>query len=352
MRMRPNKYEQKKKNRKKRFQTFLSFAILLGIFIGGVTGYYGSKVGSFLDGISADDDGTEDFESVEITQQLEDLEPFSALVLGVDVEDEGASRSDTIIVATVNPKEENMKLISIPRDTLITLPDGTTEKINAAFATGGAPLAREIIGEYLDIPIQFYATMDFRGLVELVDAVDGITIDSNLEFTQSDYMDGSTPVHIQGGLQTLDGAEALAYARMRKEDPEGDFGRQKRQQEVMMEVLDELVSFDTIANLSGVLNAIQPHLTTNATSNQMLAIAGNYASAAGNIEQLSLDGAARNEFFPHYGFEVYVWEPYAESLIEVQNELREHLELDAGSEINTNSRIESVQPSEDTGLNE
>ena len=255
-------------------------------------------------------------------------------------------------MATVNPKEENMKLISIPRDTLITLPDGTTEKINAAFATGGAPLAREIIGEYLDIPIQFYATMDFRGLVELVDAVDGITIDSNLEFTQSDYMDGSTPVHIQGGLQTLDGAEALAYARMRKEDPEGDFGRQKRQQEVMMEVLDELVSFDTIANLSGVLNAIQPHLTTNATSNQMLAIAGNYASAAGNIEQLSLDGAARNEFFPHYGFEVYVWEPYAESLIEVQNELREHLELDAGSEINTNSRIESVQPSEDTGLNE
>ena len=85
--MRPNKYEQKKKKRKKRFQTFLSFAILLGIFIGGVTGYYGSKVGSFLDGISADDDGTEDFESVEITQQLEDLEPFSALVLGVDVED-------------------------------------------------------------------------------------------------------------------------------------------------------------------------------------------------------------------------------------------------------------------------
>lgn len=350
--MRSKKYTNKKAKRKRIWQTILSIVILLAIFLGGTMGYYGSKVGSFLDGISTDEAGAEDPENIELTRRLEDLEPFSALILGTDVVDQGSARSDTIIVATVNPKENDMKLVSIPRDTIITLPNTSTadpddvfvEKINAAFSSGGPELAQEVIGEYLDIPIDFYATMDFRGLVELVDAVDGITVNSELEFTEDNYMDKSNPIHIREGLQTLNGAEALGYARMRKQDPRGDFGRQDRQQEVIMEVLDKLMSFNTITNLTEVLNAIQPYLETNATSAQMLAIAGNYASAAGDIEQLTLNGESRNAYFPHYGFEVYVWEPYDESLEEVQTELREHLELDTGTEINSNTELETVHP--------
>lgn len=321
--------EEIRKRRKRIFENTLGILILLAILLGGVTGYYGSKVVSFLDGISETNKNEDDeLVSEELLKQLVDSKPFAALILGTDVEEDGLSRSDTIIVVTVNPEEGSMKMVSIPRDTLITLPDGTIEKINAAYSTGGGDLSKRMIGDMFDIPIQFYATMDFRGLVELVDAVGGITIDSELEFTEDNYVDYSNPIVIKKGKQILDGAEALGYARMRKKDPRGDFGRQDRQKEVIVEILNQLVSLNTVTNLSNILNSIQPYLKTNASSNQMLAMAGNYTGVLNDIEQLTLEGVAGEAYFPHYGFNVYVWEPYQESLWEVSHELRVHLDLE------------------------
>lgn len=344
--MRSEKNIHKKIKRKRILETIFSIVILLAIFAGGATGYYGSKLVSFLDGISSDTADPTDPDTLQVTKRIEDLEPFSALILGTDVEDGGTSRSDTIIVATVNPKEESLKMVSLPRDTVVTLPNGVTEKMNAIYAVGGPILTREMIGEYLDIPIEFYATMDFKGLVELVDAVDGITVDSDLAFTVSNFVNPSNRIEIKEGVQTLDGAGALGYARMRKEDPRGDFGRQDRQQEVIIEVLNELVSFNSITNITNILSSIQPYLQTNATSGQMLGIAGNYSSALNDVEQLQLEGLARNEYFPHYGLEVYVWEPYAESLAEVQHELRTHLELETEESFGKEPEIENAQPNE------
>lgn len=352
--MRSDKYIHKKLKRKRIFETILSILILLAIVLGGLTGYYGSKVVSFLDSISSDTEMVDEEEMIQMTQQLEDLEPFSAIILGTDVVDQGAARSDTIIVVTVNPKEESMKMVSIPRDTLTTLPNGVTEKINAAFAIGGPLLAREMIGNFLNIPIQFFATMDFRGLVELVDAVGGVTVDSELAFSESNYMDPGHPIQIKEGIQDLDGAQALGYARMRKKDPRGDFGRQDRQREVIIEVLDELVSFRTITNLTNVLNAVEPYLNTNATSKQMLAIAGNYSGATANIEQLEMEGADRREYVPQYGHELFVWEPFEESMAEVQHELRVHLELEEPEEerMDSESKIETADPASVDSFNE
>ncbi len=327
--MRSKKHVRKKKVNKRRvFETILSVFILTSILIGGVTGYYGSKVVSFLGGISDDDNTVETPEAIEITKQVREAKPFSALILGVDVEDGGISRSDTIIVATVNPRTESMKMVSIPRDTLVTLPNGTIEKMNAAYATGGARRAREMVGEFLDIDIDFYATLDFRGLIELVDAVGGITVDSELAFVESNYENPSDPIRIEKGIQDLTGAEALGYARMRKKDPRGDFGRQDRQKEVIAEVLKELVSFNSISNLPGILNAVQPYLQTNARSSDILSIAANYTTTLRNIEQLTITGADDRVYFPHYGHDVYVWEPFSSSLEEVQLELQEHLAAD------------------------
>lgn len=338
--MRSEKHTVKKKKRKRLFETILSVFILLSIFLGGLTGYYGSKVTNFLNSISVENNDN-DHETIENTRQLEDLEPFSALILGVDLEEEGASRSDTIIVATVNPDSRDVKMVSIPRDTLITLPNGVQEKINAAHSTGGPLLAKEMISSYLDIPIHFYATMDFDGLIELVDAVGGVTVDSDLAFTQSNYRTPSNPVEIIEGEQELDGEEALAYARMRKKDPRGDFGRQARQQEVIIGILDQLVSFNTVTNLTNILNSVEPYLSTNATGRQMISIASNYSNAITDVEQLTLDGLADSTYFPHYGMEVWTWEPYEESLIEVQNELKEHLGLET-SEDEIQNENESV----------
>ena len=329
--MRFEKHIVKKQKRKRRFETVLSIFILLAIFLGGVTGYYSSKVMGFLDGISVETEESEE-DMLKYKKQLDELEPFSAVILGLDVEDGGNSRSDTIIVLTVNPQSEDIKMVSIPRDTLITLPDGLTEKINAAHSSGGARMARDVIGDYLDIDIDFYATMDFNGLVELVDAVGGVNVDSDLAFSQSDYKNPGQSVKIVEGEQHLMGNEALAYARMRKVDPRGDFGRQDRQQQVIIGVLEQLISFNTISNLNGILSAIRPYLKTNATPNNMLTIATNYRNAAKNIDRLVLDGYADTTYFPHYGHDVYSWHAYDSSLIEVQNELKKHLGLEISEE--------------------
>lgn len=353
--MRSEKHTNKKYRRKRILETILSLVILVAIFSGVLTGYYGSKLVSFLDGISADTAETEveTPESIEMTRKIEDLEPFSALILGLDVEDGGASRSDTMITVTVNPKEESVKMVSIPRDTLVTLPNGQMEKINAAYATGvpntphsNALNAMDAVGDFLNIPIEFYATMDFNGLVELVDAVGGITVDADFAFTQSDFVNRGETIRIREGEQTLNGAEALGYARMRKTDPRGDFGRQNRQREVIVEVLNELVSFNTIANFSNVLQAVQPYLQTNASSNHMLAIASSYTSVLNNVEQLEINGYDDTEYFPHYGHNVYVWLPYQESLNEVQFELRSHLELDTADYIDIKPNTENASSAE------
>ena len=348
--MRSDRHNVKKQGQvKRRLETFLSIVILLSMIVGGITGYYGSKVLSFLEDISADEE-VETTESIQITQQVKDKEPFTALILGVDIEDSGVSRSDTIIVVTVNPKTESMKMVSIPRDTLVYLPDGTMEKMNAAYATGGATRAREMVGEFLDIDIDFYATLDFRGLIELVDAVGGITVDSNLAFTENNYDDPSNKVRIEKGLNNLDGAEALAYARMRKKDPRGDFGRQDRQKEVIVEVLSELASFNSLSKLPSILTAMQPHLTTNAKSNDILSIAFNYTSTLNNVETLALNGYDDREYFPHYGLNVYVWHPYEDSLAEVQQELKDHLEATEvqSSEIRSANEDDVAIPTDDS----
>ena len=137
----------KKRKRKKTYETILSLVLLLAIFLGAVTGYYSSKIMSFIDGISADSNDNNK-ETIENTKQLEDLEPFSALILGVDIEEGGASRSDTIIVATINPESKDIKMVSIPRDTLVTLPNGVEEKINSSHAVGGPLLAKEMVATY------------------------------------------------------------------------------------------------------------------------------------------------------------------------------------------------------------
>ena len=319
IKMRTEKYMKQKRRRKIIFEVILSILILLAIFLGAATGYYGSKVLSFLDHVSEDELQNEE-EINQNTLQIKNTEPFSVLILGIDEEDEGAARSDTIIVATLNPKDESMKLVSIPRDTLITLPDGRAEKINAAYASGGSLLAREMIGNYLDIPIDFYASLDFDGLVHLVDAVDGITVNSDLEFTQSGYQ-------FKKGYQLLDGKEALAYSRMRKEDPRGDFGRQDRQKEVIVSVLKKLNSTKSVTHFNEILGAIGPNLKTNARSEQMVGMALSYSPVLKNIDQINLDGEGRKAYFPSYNLDLYVWEADEFALSELQSELKEHLEI-------------------------
>lgn len=256
---------------------------------------------------------------------LKNKEPFSVLLLGVDERPEDAGRSDSILVATVNPIEDSVKLVSIPRDTLVTIPGYGKDKVNAAFAYGGINLAVETVENYLNIPINFYTKINMEGMVDLVDAVGGINVDNKYAFE----LDG---VELDVGNFDLDGNQALQYARMRKQDPTGDFGRQERQKEVISKIVKNALSINSLTNFNKIFNAVGKNVETNFTGSELWELAKNYASTANNITNLTLEGPDGFLYYiPSYGQDVYVWQPSSESLQEVSNQLRKHLGLTAES---------------------
>lgn len=318
-----------KKQRRKTWikRIILILGITFSFAAGTAAGYYGNLIQNFLAGIS-EEEPVEPEETTEQDETIADLHPISILILGLDDDGEGPPRSDTMMVATINPDQESVKLVSIPRDTLITLP-GTDrlEKFNAVYPIYGIDGLKEFVEDYLKIPIHFHANLSFQGLVDLVDAVGGITVDSELSFTVQDSSENMDAIVIEEGIQELDGERALGYARMRKQDPRGDFGRQERQREVIEALADELISFRSLTNIAPILNAISPNLSTNMNPQQITAVASNYSGAAQSIESMEMTGVADYVYIPTYGQELYVWLPYEETLATIQETLREHMEL-------------------------
>lgn len=316
-----------RQNRQKKGVKHIILWALFGFILlsASVLGYYAYTLSNFFDHISVADDQEVD---EELTTHLEDIKPFSILLLGEDLDQDSSSRTDTIIVATVNPSQESIQLVSIPRDTLVQLEDGTVEKINAMYTMGGIKQITKEVEKLLDIPISFYSILDFEGLVDLVDAVGGITVNSKLAFTVQNSSEKSDAITIKKGKQTLNGEEALGYARMRMQDPKGVFGRQERQEEVIKQLMSELVSPKVFTRLDKILNAISPHLKTNISSNQLLKIATHYTRSAQSVKSLTITGEDAMTYFPHYGLNVYVFLPDADVLERISNQLKTHLELE------------------------
>lgn len=223
----------------------------------------------------------------ETAVDLEEQEPFSILLLGIDTGDLGRTeqgRSDTMMVATVNPKDKKTTIVSIPRDTYVSIVGhGTDDKINHAYAFGGAAMSMDTVEKYLDIPIDHYAAINMKGLKELVDAVGGVQVRNEKEFTQSGYT-------FKHGLNTLDGDMALAFSRMRKEDPRGDYGRQERQRDIVVGVVKKLLSMDGITKYQEVLNAMETNVTTDMHFADMKKIALNYREAFTHVKTEQMQG--------------------------------------------------------------
>lgn len=234
------------------------------------------------------------YESVKRTQpnrekevDLKNQEPFSVLLLGIDTGDLGRTeqgRSDTMMIATVNPRDKKTTIVSIPRDTYVPIVGyGTEDKINHAYAFGGAAMSMDTVASYLDIPVDHYAAINMKGLKELVDAVGGITVGNEMEFTQDNYT-------FKHGQITLDGDMALSYSRMRYDDPRGDYGRQERQRTIVMGVVNKLLSMDGITKYQEVLNAMESNVKTDMTFDTMKTIALDYRDAFANVKTEQMKG--------------------------------------------------------------
>ncbi len=170
-------------------------------------------------------------------EKISNSEPVSILLLGADERGEDKGRSDSLMVITLNPKTNSMKTVSIPRDTYTEIVGkGKSDKINHAYAFGGVDMSVATVEKFLNIPMNYYVEVNMEGFKDIVDAVGGVDVNNDLEFTQDNH-------HFAKGNIHLTGEEALSFTRMRKEDPRGDFGRQMRQRQVVQAVIKKGASF-------------------------------------------------------------------------------------------------------------
>ncbi|MEJ6400202.1 LCP family glycopolymer transferase [Nicoliella lavandulae] len=252
--------------------------------------------------------------------------PFSVLLLGTDTGALGrddTGRTDTMMVVTVNPKKENISITSIPRDTKVTVPGDSQpyEKINAAYTIGGASSAVQTVQNLLNVPIDFYAIVNMGGLEKMVDAVGGVEVNPPLTFKY-----GNANV-VKGQKVTLNGKQALDYSRMRHEDPTGDYGRQKRQREVLQKLVLKAMKITSLPRYKEILSSLDGNLKTDITFNDMISMRSRYGDATHHIKSDTLQG----EDATIDGIDYQV-APESE-LLRVSNYIRKNLNLSTLSSI-------------------
>lgn len=263
-------------------------ALILIVFWGAGTYIY-HILNSAKDTLDKTYNGSNVTKSRDVSSVLKDKRPISILLLGTDTGDLGrddTGRTDTIIVATLNPETKTTTLTSIPRDTKVRVPDSINsyDKVNSAYTIGGVSTAIETIQDTLDIPIDYYVLVNMRGLTQIVDAVGGITIKPLLTFK---YEDADVT---KGKTVTMNGKQALAYSRMRYDDPEGDYGRQKRQKQVIEAIVNKSLSVSAVSNYQKLLKSIGSNMQTDLTYGDMITIATSYKDAGQTIESNVLQG--------------------------------------------------------------
>lgn len=247
---------------------------------------------------------------------LEEKDPFSVLMLGVDEREGDSGRSDTIIVLTVNPTEKSTKMVSIPRDTYTEIVGkGVKDKINHAYAFGGIEMSMNTVEELLDIPIDYVVQVNMEGFEDIVDAVGGVTVNNTLDFSVGAY---NYPI----GNINLNGKEALSYVRMRHDDPTGDFGRQNRQKQVIQAIMKEGASVNSLLNYRSIFNALGDNVKTNMKYEEMVDVQANYRDAVGKLDQLYFEkGTGKTIDTIWY----YIMDEA--ELIEIQDALKKQLKL-------------------------
>lgn len=213
------------------------------------------------------------------------------LLLGLDDSDDGnidsPQRSDTMMLVSINKDTNQTNIISIPRDTYVESFSPSPSKINSAYAYGKNQLATYAVEELLNIKeeIPYYIAIDFNGLVDLVDAVGGVDVNNAFEFSFGSH-------HFPVGEQTLNGEEALSYSRMRKEDANGDYGRQNRQRQITQSLFTKLSSPSIILRYNDILKSVENHVRTNITVSNGLNILKNYSEALKNQTTHQIEGTS------------------------------------------------------------
>lgn len=206
----------------------------------------------------------------------------TVMIMGVDEREDDVGRSDTLMIATLDPEKNQAAILSVPRDTRVKIRGYGFDKINAAYAYGGRKLTQETIENLLNTHIDHYIKINVHGFTKIIDALGGIDIDVEKRMYYEDPWDddGGLYIDLQPGMQHMDGKTAITYVRYR--DEEGDIGRIKRQQNFMKAVMDKLVSPTIIPKLPSIVSAVSDSVETDMSVSELLSFLGTLQEAKDN----------------------------------------------------------------------
>jgi len=258
----------------------------------------------------------------------EKVEPLkdniSILFIGVDnssTRDSGTNtRSDALLVATLNNESKSIKLLSIPRDSYVYIPKvGYKDKITHAYAFGQTEATIETVETMLDIPIDYYVRLNFDAFIDIVDSLGGVEADVPYSLVELDAQDNRT-INLEKGYQELNGAEALALVRTRKKD--NDIERGKRQQMVLEAIMEKSTSASSFTKYGDLIDAVGDNMKTNMTFSEMKSMFEYGKNGMPAIEQLNLLGTDDTSSG------IYYYQLDKESLEDIKETMQNHLEFE------------------------
>ncbi len=272
--------------------------------------------------------------------------PFTVLIMGVDSTSDklnanAAFNGDTLMLITFNPHTLNATVFSIPRDTYVPiacLKNGGSSKINSS-AAYGSQCVINTVQNLVDINIDYYVKINFKGVVDLVNALGGIdiTVPDKIDFCEQNSKRSFKKENLQcikSGFQHMNGEQALAFARHRKTLPAGDFQRVQHQQLVVEAIANSAKSLSSINDFYAILDAISINMDTNMSTNEMLnlynvgknMIFGANSGSMINIQKTYLTGYDLTMYVNNLKSRVYTFQYYEQSLDEIKDALKITLE--------------------------
>lgn len=287
-------------------------------------------------------------------------EPFTMLLLGVDTRDGDTdpSRSDTIILAYVDPLAKNVNLLSVPRDLLVQQAGGFGQaKMSDVYANGeikkyvdptrgGIALVRDTIEQNFRIQIDYYAQVDFNGFKKIVDAFGGVTVDNPYpikddEYPTEDYQ--FTRVFFPAGIMHLNGEEALQFARTRHDD--NDFQRNQRQQQVILGIRQQALQLNLITKATGLIDTLGDSIRTDfprgSRNSNWIGFAKFGTDLNGNaIKQFTLTDLLRDQYINGIYYTTVDWNQAVARAKEFSpKENRDAIASQARAGVNTNAKV-------------
>ena len=273
-----------------------------------------------------------------VSTKIKDGKPFSILLLGADTGTDGRvdrGNSDTMMLLTLNPKKKKTLAYSIPRDALAEMIGNKTknvQKINAAYNIGLSKMAKSTVGSMLGVPVDYHIAINMEALEKTVNFVGGVTVTSDLKVS----FDGVT---IPKGTHHLNGKQALTYARMRYQDPRGDYGRQIRQQQILRAVVKKLETPKYLVKVPDLIKSLGNDISTDLTTSEIDQIVLKYHGSSKKMDFNQIQG--QTAWINESSYQVLP----TETMQNASDKLRENLGLKKQKLENTETKLNAKNKS-------